>query len=148
MPKRLLVASIFTLIFVGNSLASMPEELAKEHIAFKVKGVWYSIPPGHFVYENTDPEMTFGEAMKVLGRLDFQMEQETGTKLALSSDQRDRPHGIQFLLMLDPCNDYKVKMPPLLSQVLDASKRLADCKPRVVKGPSEAKKQKIKPDRK
>src|SRR5437867_3533853 len=106
MFKRPAMTTLFTLLFVGNASAFMPEELAKEHIAFKVRGVWYSIPPGHFIYENTDPEMTFGEAMKLLGRLGFQMEQETGTKLALSSDQRDHPHGVQFLLMLDPCNNY------------------------------------------
>ncbi len=131
MQIRIIPYILLFLISACDALSSSSDEFALHDQAFKVNGIWYSIPRGFFSYESEDPNLTFGEAMNKSSRLEKYMEKE-GHTLALNSDKSDRVHGFRFLLMLDPCNDYKVNSTPLLGQVLDACPSLRDCKPTVI----------------
>lgn len=133
MHKYLILASLFA-ICSFKALASNPDQdLGRTRPAFQVNYIWYNIPPGYFVFQSTNPELTFGEAMKKSGYKYKHMEiTETGN-LALNSTKDDHVYGFKFLLMLQPCNDYKVTYPPLVSQILKACALLKACKPSVIK---------------
>ncbi len=131
MQKRFILYTLLCCFQICHSFASSFEEFNRQEHAFKVDDIWYFVPRGYSSFESEDPNLSFGEAMDQSSRLEMQMEREDNM-FALSSDKRDREHSFRFLLMLAPCNNFKVKSPPVLRRVLEACPSLRDCKPTVV----------------